>query len=148
MQDASLELGYFHACPATVSALVSEHSVIVSERRIRVWNMFHPLSQRLPSVREHDNLESQWDLLWNVVDAFFFCRGGDNDRKDVNCETVVDEHVIRESVYLSGLVIAYNPSGCLNKESLLFNFCADFAHYLKGHYLLRWGDHSRLWSKP
>lgn len=36
--------------------------------------------------------------------------------------SVVDGDVISECVYLSGLVIAYNPSGCLNKGSLLFNF--------------------------
>lgn len=36
--------------------------------------------------------------------------------------SVVDRDVISECVCLSGLVIAYNPSGCLNKGSLLFNF--------------------------
>lgn len=60
--------------------------------------------------------------FWGEADVFFFCRGGSVDGEAVNCETVVDEDVISESVYLSGLVIAYNPSGCLNKGSLLFNF--------------------------
>ena len=70
-------------------------------------------------------------MLWGEADAFFFCRGGNIDGEAVNCETVVDEDVISQSVYLSGLVIAYNPSGCLNKGSLLFNFWADCRHYLE-----------------
>lgn len=57
-----------------------------------------------------------------VLMSFFFCRRGRIDGEAVYCETVVDEDVIRESVYLPGLVIAYNPSGYLNKGSLLFNF--------------------------
>lgn len=46
MQDASSWLGYFTACLATVSALVSPHSVTVSDWRIGVCNVFYPLSQR------------------------------------------------------------------------------------------------------
>lgn len=65
---------------------------------------------------EHDNLKSQLDLLWCEADVF--CCGGNIDGEAVTCESVVDEDVISQSVYLSGLVIAYNPSGCLDKGSL------------------------------
>lgn len=74
--------------------------------------------------------------LWGEADSLFFCCGGNVDGEAVNCETMADEDVISQSVYLSGLVIAYNPSGCLNKGSLLFSFLRDWMHYLKRHYLL------------
>lgn len=51
--------------------------------------------------------------------------GGNIDGGAVYCETVADEDVISQSVYLFGLVIAYNPPSCLNKGSLLFNFWVD-----------------------
>lgn len=47
MQDASSWLVYFTACLTTVSVVLSPHSVTVSNW-IGVWNLFFPLSQRLP----------------------------------------------------------------------------------------------------
>lgn len=111
MQDASLWLGDCTACLAIVSAVLSPHSVIISNWRIGVWNGFQPRSQRLPSVRERNNLKPQWGLPWGDTDVFFFCLGGNTDVEAVYCETMVDKDVISESVYLCGLVISYNPLG-------------------------------------
>ena len=51
-----------------------------------------------------------------------FPKAGNIDGEAVSCETVVVDDVISSSVYLTGLVIAYIPSGCSNVGSLLFNF--------------------------
>lgn len=44
---------------------------------------------------------------------------------------MMDGDVISECVYLSALVIAYNPAGCFNKGIMLFNFWADCTNKLK-----------------
>ena len=65
-------------------------------------------------------------MLWVEADVFFFRLGGKTDGEAVYCETVVDKDVISERVYLCGLVISYNASGCLNTGSLLFSFWVDY----------------------